>query len=478
VTLATRVIPCLDVAGGRVVKGLRFAELRDAGDPVEAATRYEAEGADEIAFLDISAAEEKRGTLLHLVEEVAEVLSIPFTVGGGVRSVEDAGTLLAAGADRVVVNTAAVAEPALITRIAERYGAQCVVVAVDGKRTLGADGRMRMVTTTHGGKRTTDLEIASWIAEASARGAGEILMTSVDADGTRAGFDVEMLRVARAATPTPIVASGGAGRPEHFVEAVRGGGADAVLGATVFHDRLLSIREVKRAMSAAGIPVRAALAPAALPVAWSAAGLAPVVVRDAGTCEVLMLAWADEEALAKTRETGFAHFFSRERRALWKKGETSGNVQRVLTIALDCDRDALVYDVVPAGPACHTGARSCFRVVEELEGEGGISRAVGVGPATGEPSLSPLFEIVASRRDRPVDGSYTNRLLSEGVVKIAQKVGEEAVETALAAVAQGRDALVGETADLLYHLVVLLVAKGIAPGEIAEALKARQRGPR
>ena len=172
-TLAARVIPCLDVAGGRVVKGLRFAELRDAGDPVEAATRYEAEGADEIAFLDISAAEEKRGTLLHLVELVAEVLSIPFTVGGGVRSVEDAGALLAAGADRVTVNTAAVADPALITRIAERYGAQCVVVAVDGKRTLGPDGRMRMVTTTHGGKRTTEREVVSWIAEASARGHGD-----------------------------------------------------------------------------------------------------------------------------------------------------------------------------------------------------------------------------------------------------------------------------------------------------------------
>jgi len=476
VTLATRVIPCLDVAGGRVVKGLRFAELRDAGDPVEAATRYEAEGADEIAFLDISAAEEKRGTLLHLVEEVAEVLSIPFTVGGGVRSVEDSGALLAAGADRVTVNTAAVADPELITRIAERYGAQCVVVAVDGKRMLAPDGRMRMVTTTHGGNVTTNIEVAPWIAEASARGAGEILMTSVDADGTRAGFDVEMLRVARTATAIPIVASGGAGRPEHFVDAVRGGGADAVLGATVFHDRLLTIREVKRAMSAAGIPVRAALAPAAFPVAWGAGGLAPVVVRDVGTGEVLMLAWADEEALARTRETGLAHFFSRERRALWKKGETSGNVQRVLAIALDCDADALAYHVVPAGPACHTGARSCFRVVEELAGETTRGHAPGPAPPAGE--LTRLFEIVTSRRDRPVDGSYTNRLLSEGVVKIAQKVGEEALETALAAAAQGRDALVSETADLLYHLVVLLVAKGIAPGEIAEALEARERGPR
>ena len=229
-TLAVRVIPCLDVARGRVVKGTRFVNLRDAGDPVEAAVRYEAEGADEIAFLDISAATEGRGTLLALVERVASVLSIPFTVGGGVRSVEDAGALLLAGADRVTVNTAAVRDPGLIAGIAERFGSQCVLVAVDGKR---VDGRMRV--TTHGGRDVTDLDVTGWSQEAVSRGAGEILLTSVDADGTRAGFDVEMLRAVRAVVSVPIVASGGAGTLDHFAEAVLSGGADAVLAASVFH---------------------------------------------------------------------------------------------------------------------------------------------------------------------------------------------------------------------------------------------------
>jgi phosphoribosyl-ATP pyrophosphohydrolase/phosphoribosyl-AMP cyclohydrolase len=238
---------------------------------------------------------------------------------------------------------------------------------------------------------------------------------------------------------------------------------------------VLSIREVKRAMAAAGIQVRAPLGEE-MPVAWDARGLAPVVVRDSETGEVLMLAYANAEALSKTRESGLAHFFSRERKALWKKGETSGNVQRVVSISLDCDRDALVYDVVPAGPACHTGARSCFSPVETLEAR--PSHAKPAAPGEDFPlSLAPLFEVVTSRRDHPVEGSYTNKLLSKGIVKIAQKVGEEAVETALAAAAQGREALVGETSDLLYHLVVLLVAKGISPREIADALETR-RGDR
>ncbi|MBK9090450.1 MAG: imidazole glycerol phosphate synthase subunit HisF [Holophagales bacterium] len=210
-SLAVRVIPCLDVAAGRVVKGLKFENLRDAGDPVEAARRYEAEGADELCFLDVAASHEERGTLVGLVARVADVLSIPFTVGGGVRSVEDAGALLVAGADRVTVNTAAVADPRLVTRLAERFGSQCVVVAVDAKR-LGE----RFVVSTHGGRRITEIELATWVAEVTARGAGEILLTSMDADGTLAGFDLAMLKVAREVTSVPIVASGGAGSLAHF----------------------------------------------------------------------------------------------------------------------------------------------------------------------------------------------------------------------------------------------------------------------
>ncbi len=273
-SLAVRVIPCLDVAGGRVVKGLKFENLRDAGDPVEAARRYEAEGADELCFLDVAASHEERGTLVGLVASVADVLSIPFTVGGGVRSVEDAGALLAAGADRVTVNTAAVADPALVTRLAERFGSQCVVVAVDAKR----DGD-RFVVSTHGGRRITGIDLASWVAEVTARGAGEILLTSMDADGTLAGFDLAMLKVARAVTSVPIVASGGAGALAHFAPAVLEGGADAVLAASIFHDRTFSVGQVKRALATAGVPVRPAVPAGLEGLAFDANGLVPVVVR-------------------------------------------------------------------------------------------------------------------------------------------------------------------------------------------------------
>ena len=215
-TLAVRVIPCLDIAGGRVVKGVSFENLRDAGDPVEAAIRYEHEGADEVAFLDIAAPVEARGTLLGLVGRVANVLSIPFTVGGGVRSVEDADALLRAGADRVTVNTAAVSDPSLLSRLAAQFGSQCVVLAIDGKRVRAADGRMQMMVTTHGGRQVTGRGVVSWAAEAAAAGAGEILLTSVDADGTKEGFDLEMLRAVRGVVDVPVVASGGAGDLERL----------------------------------------------------------------------------------------------------------------------------------------------------------------------------------------------------------------------------------------------------------------------
>lgn len=470
-TLAVRLIPCLDVAAGRVVKGTRFTNLRDEGDPVETAVRYEAEGADELVFLDIAAAHENRGTLVNLVSRVAEALSIPFTVGGGVRSVDDADALLRAGADRVVVNTAAVADPELIGLLSERFGAQCVVVAVDGKRVRGTDGAARMVVTTHGGRRITERRVVGWATEAARLGAGEILLTSVDADGTREGFDIEMLQAVRGAVDVPIVASGGAGKLAHFVTAVREGGADAVLAAGVFHERVFTIGEVKLALAFAGVPVRlagvrqAALpARAALGVRFDENGLVPVVVRDVRSGEVLTLAWANAEALDTTRETAFSHFFSRSRKKLWKKGETSGHVQHVTAISVDCDGDAVVYDVVPEGPACHTGSRSCFRVAATLD--------AGAAPASLD--LGPLFAVVLDRMKAPVPGSYTNRLLDAGVARIAKKVGEEGVEAALAALVEDDDALAGEAADLLYHLIVLLAARGLTPEQVEKKLSDRR----
>ena len=259
--LERRVIPCLDVANGRVVKGTRFVDLVDEGDPPELAARYAAEGADELVFLDISAAPEGRATLLDIVERTARRAFIPLTVGGGVRSVEDMRAVLRAGADKVSLNTAAVADPGLITACAARFGRQAVVVAIDARRRVGpmaggrAPGRGWEVVVK-GGRETTPLEAVDWARRAVELGAGELLVTSMDRDGTRSGFDTDLLRAISDAVAVPVVASGGAAGPTDFVSAVIDGGADAVLAASIFHRRIHSIAAVKDAMAAAGLPVR------------------------------------------------------------------------------------------------------------------------------------------------------------------------------------------------------------------------------
>ena len=258
--LCHRVVPCLDVANGRVVKGTRFVDLVDEGDPPELAERYAREGADEIVFLDISAAHEGRGTLLDIVERTARRAFIPLTVGGGVRRVEEMRAVLRAGADKVSLNTAAVADPELVTRCARRFGRQAVVVAIDAKRKTddsapGGEG-VAWEVFVRGGRVATGLDAVEWAARAAALGAGELLVTSIDRDGTRSGYDTDLLRAISSAVTVPIVASGGAASPADFVAAVRDGHADAVLAASIFHRRIHSISEVKAAMAAVGIPVR------------------------------------------------------------------------------------------------------------------------------------------------------------------------------------------------------------------------------
>ena len=255
-TVALRVIPCLDVDAGRVVKGVNFEHLRDAGDPVELAARYDAEGADEVTFLDVSASSSGRETTYDVVRRTAEQVFVPLTVGGGVRSVEDVDALLRAGADKVGVNTAAVARPELVGEIARRFGSQVLVLSVDARRvTGGAHTESGYEVTTHGGRRGTGLDAVAWARRAVELGAGEVLLNSMDADGTHAGFDLEMIRDVRAAVHVPLIASGGAGTAQHFVDAARAG-ADAVLAASVFHFRTLTIAEVKAALRAAGVTIR------------------------------------------------------------------------------------------------------------------------------------------------------------------------------------------------------------------------------
>jgi cyclase len=248
------VVPCLDVDAGRVVKGVQFVDLVDAGDPVELAARYDAEGADEVVFLDITASADARETIVEVARRTAEEVFIPFTVGGGVRTVDDARRLLRAGADKVAVNTAAVARPAIVSELAREFGAQCVVVAVDARRSPA--GPRRFEVYTHGGRRPAGLDAVAWAAECEARGAGEILLTSMDRDGTRDGYDLELTRAVVDAVGVPVVASGGVGTLDHLAEGALAGGADAVLAASIFHFGEHTVREAKAHLAARGVPVR------------------------------------------------------------------------------------------------------------------------------------------------------------------------------------------------------------------------------
>lgn len=255
-TLAKRIIPCLDVDAGRVVKGVQFVEIRDAGDPVEVARRYNEAGADEITFLDITASHQERDTMLQTVERMASEVFIPLTVGGGVRTLQDIRNLLNAGADKVSINSAAVKDPDFVREAAQRFGSQCIVVAIDAKKVSGESEANRWEIFTHGGRKTTGIDAIEWATRMTDYGAGEILLTSMDRDGTKNGFDIALTRTVSEAVPVPVIASGGVGNLQHLVDGVLQGGADAVLAASIFHFGEYSIAEAKEYMARAGIEMR------------------------------------------------------------------------------------------------------------------------------------------------------------------------------------------------------------------------------
>jgi cyclase len=254
--LAKRIIPCLDVTGGRVVKGVNFVSLRDAGDPVEIARRYDGEGADELTFLDITASSDQRDIILHVIEAVADQVFIPLTVGGGVRQVADVRRLLNAGADKISINTAAVQNPQLVADASGRFGAQCIVVAIDARRREASDPGAGWEVYTHGGRTPTGLDAIDWARRVAELGAGEVLLTSMDRDGTRQGFDLELTRAVADAVPIPVIASGGVGTLQHLAEGVTKGGADAVLAASIFHYGEFTVRAAKEYMAAQGVEMR------------------------------------------------------------------------------------------------------------------------------------------------------------------------------------------------------------------------------
>lgn len=254
--LSKRLIPCLDVKDGRVVKGVNFVSLRDAGDPVEQARLYDAEGADELVFLDISATPDGRATVAPMVRRVADEVFLPLTVGGGIRTVDDMRALLLAGADKVGINSAAVKTPELITAGAEKFGSQCIVVAIDARRVSGPGEPPRWEVVVAGGRTPTGLDALEWARRVVALGAGELLLTSIDTDGTRNGYDLPLTRAITSAVPVPVIASGGAGKLEHFAEVLGAAGADAALAATLFHDKVLRVGDVKRYLASQGLPIR------------------------------------------------------------------------------------------------------------------------------------------------------------------------------------------------------------------------------
>jgi len=382
--LAKRIIPCLDVHAGRVVKGINFVNLRDAGDPVEQAAVYDAEGADELVFLDITASHEGRDIMLDVVRRVAETVFIPFSVGGGIRTVEDMRALLMAGADKVSINTAAIENPKLITEGATKFGSQCIVVAIDARRR--AEGGWEVYT--HGGRKPRGLDAVEWAVQAAQLGAGEILLTSMDADGTQDGYDTALTRAVADAVNIPVIASGGAGKLEHFRAAFVEGRAQAALAASLFHYRTLSVGQVKAYLREHGVvvrpndPISMLKAQISKPksqepildlsfehwslIKWDTQGLVPAIVQNAATGQVLMLAYMNAESLRRTLESRETWFWSRSRQEFWHKGATSGNIQRVIEVRIDCDGDTLLVLVDPAGPACHTGEVSCFfrRIVQ------------------------------------------------------------------------------------------------------------------
>ena len=379
--LAKRVIPCLDVRNGRVVKGINFVNIRDAGDPVQIARAYNDAGADELVFLDISATLEERNIMLDVVQQVAEQVFIPFTVGGGIRNLDDIRIILQAGADKISLNSSAVLNPDLVREAADRFGSQCIVVAIDVRK--NEHGKYDVLIA--GGTKKTDLDALAWAKNVESLGAGEILLTSMDKDGTKSGYDNEITRQIADAVNIPVIASGGAGCLGDFYEAIINGGAEAVLAASLFHFGEITIPVLKRYLSARGIPVRfmpgeeviiSNVQPElVLPdnkritsyyeMIWqrlkkNEAGLIPVIVQETSTKLVLMQAYQDKDAFICMLETSLMHYHSRSRNELWLKGETSGNFQVVNAISVDCDADCLSVSVTQHGPACHTGNHSCF----------------------------------------------------------------------------------------------------------------------
>ena len=452
--ITKRIIPCLDVRDGRVVKGINFDGIQDVADPVEMARFYNERGADELVFYDITASIENRSIFTEVLKKVASQIFIPLTVGGGINTLEDFDRVLKCGADKVSVNSGAIKDPELIHKGAQRYGNQCVVLSMDVKKVGEA-----YHVFTGAGKQDTGMDALEWAERGVALGAGELVINSIDTDGVKKGFDMDLLLAIAQRVSVPIIASGGAGSMEDFYQLFQHPAMDAGLAASVFHYKEIDIMELKNYLAGKGIPMRRVSPKRELK--FDEKGLIPAIVQDYYTKKVLTLAYMNAESLEISMKEGRTCFYSRSRQELWRKGETSGNTQQIVSITLDCDGDALVVEVVKNGPACHTGEDSCF------------FQPLYISPELAPFSYDGLYQLIRGRKEEPKEGSYTTYLFQKGLDKILKKIGEESAEVIIAGVKGQREEAVYEVADLLYHLMVFMVEEGIPLSEVTDELARR-----
>lgn len=446
---------CMDIKNGKVVKGVKFSDIREiSDDPVILAQKYEHDGADYLVFYDIGATLDNKDIFYDKIEEILRSVKIPLVVGGGIRTLTDCDRLHDLGVRHFSVNSAAVKNPGLLKEVSQKYGSDSLILSVDVKRVRGA-----YHVFLGAGKEDTGLDAKEWVEKAAGLGAGTIVVNSIDADGMRAGYDIEMLAFLTRDVDCGIVASGGAGKAEDFLEVFQTNNKiTGALAASIFHYNLVSIREVKKQLGKiTGVQTDS--------LKFDERGLIPAIVVDAKNNDVLMLAYMNKESLALSVEKRLTHFYSRSRQSLWLKGETSGNYQHITKIIADCDQDALLVYVNRDGPACHTGADSCFFHTvyehEDRKGEGF--------------SLARLYELILGRKENPLENSYTSYLFREGRDKILKKIGEESTEVVIAAKGDSKKETIYEMADLLYHSLVLMADMGIEIADIVNELQGRHK---
>lgn len=443
--MSSRIIPCLDIREGRVVKGKKFKDIQDVADPILLAQSYEQQGADELFILDITG--DNRDVFLKIISDITSQLNIPVTVGGGIRTLKDVDDVLSAGATKASITSAAITRPELLSEATQKYGSNAIVLSIDAGR-VGD----KWHAFTQGGKNDTQLDVVEWAKKGVELGVGEILLNSIDTDGVKSGFQIELNSLISNAVNIPVIASGGAGKMEDFSTVFSETNVQAALAASVFHYNEINITDLKEYLGSFDMINN---------IKFDDKGLIPAIVQDATSGKVLMLAYMNKESFEKTVETKETWFYSRSRKELWHKGATSGNIQTVKSMSLDCDGDTLLINVTQHGPACHTGEESCFfkPIIENKKD----SRDV----------IHRVIDTIENRRKFPEDGAYTTYLFNEGIDKVLKKVGEEASEVIIGAKNNDRDEIKWEVADLVYHTLVLLNMTNVSLDDIKDVLYRR-----